>query len=102
MSWDVFVQDLPAEARTAADIPEDFEPGPIGSRAEVISSIRAVVPFADFSNPAWGVIDGQDFSIEVNLGDEEKVMSLVLHVRGSALAAGVVADILEALGLRGL
>jgi len=57
---------------------------------------------ASFSDPSWGTIEGPDFSIEVNVGKDEQVRSIALHVRGGDDAAGVVADILERLGLRGL
>jgi hypothetical protein len=102
MSWDIFVQKIPADARTLDDIPADFRPASIGQRSDIISKVKEVAPSADFSNPAWGVIEGDDYSIEVNLGSGEEVMSFVFHVRGSGEAANVVADILRRLGLRGL
>jgi hypothetical protein len=100
MSWDIFVQDIPKEANSPADIPDDFKPKPIGLRSEVIGKILTVVPFADFSDPSWGIIDGQGFSIEVNLGDNEMLNGFAFHVRGGDLAAFAVADILERLGRR--
>ena len=66
MSWDIFVQDIPDEARAVRDIPDDFEPRPLGSRTEVIRRIPEVVPTADFSDPSWGTVEGPDFSIELN------------------------------------
>jgi hypothetical protein len=100
MSWDIFVQDIPASAQSPADIPDDFKPRPLGKRAHIIARIQEVVPTADFKDPTWGKIDGPDFSIEVNMGDEEKVQSFAFHVRGGDLAAFVVADILKHLGFR--
>lgn len=102
MSWDVYVMDLPPSAERVADIPSDFEPAPLGQRTEIIAKIREVVPFADFSNPAWGHIDTSEFAIEVNIGDEEVVSSFVLHVRGGDAAAGAVVAILDHLGLRAI
>jgi hypothetical protein len=58
------------------------------------------VPEADFSDPAWGRIDGADFSIEVNMGLGEQVDSFAFHVRGRDLALGAIAEILEHLNLR--
>ena len=100
MSWDIFVQDIPADATTVEDIPADFVPAPVGQRSHIIESIRKVAPFADFSDPAWGVIDGDDFSIEVSLGPNENVKDFAFHVRGGDIAAGVVSDLLRHLGLR--
>jgi hypothetical protein len=100
MSWDIFVQDIPHGLSSVEDMPDDFEPKPLGARQEIIEKIRSVVPTADFSDPSWGLIDGPDFSIEVSLGSDEIVEGFAFHVRGGDAAAFVVADILERLGCR--
>lgn len=102
MSWDVFIQELPAGVTDVADIPADFRPGPIGARSEIIRAIEAIAPHADFSDPAWGKIDGATHSIEVNIGDDETVQSIALHVSGGESAADLVADIVEGLGVAAL
>jgi hypothetical protein len=102
MSWDIFVQDLPRDAKTVADIPDDFKPAVIGTRSVVISKIKEVVPTANFSDPSWGLIDGNDWSIELNMGRAEECDGFVFHVRGGEDAAGVVAAILQHLDLRAL
>lgn len=91
MSWDIFVQDLPRDAATVADIPQDFKPAPIGKRADVIARIKEVVPSTDFSDPSWGQIEGEDWSIEVNIGKNETCSGFALHVRGGDEAVGVTA-----------
>jgi hypothetical protein len=102
MSWDIFVQDIPPDATSISDIPDDFEPRPIGPRSRILDAIKAVAPLADLSNPEWIVIDGEGFSIEGDLGQEEEVESFAFHVRGGDLAAYVIADILSRLGLRAI
>lgn len=103
MSWDIFVQDLPASAKRIADIPHDFRPTSIGKRSDIIQKIKAVVPFADFTDPSWGRIKGEGFSIEVNLGDDEELLGFAFHVRGSSgMPIGLIADILDHLDLRAL
>lgn len=102
MSWDVFAQDLPADARTVDDIPGDFVPGSIGARSEIIQKIKEVVPFADFSNPAWGNIEGEGFSIDVSTSDDEDVKCVAFFVRGNDRAAGIISEILTKLNLRAL
>jgi hypothetical protein len=102
MSWDIFVQDLPADAESVADIPRDYSGKPIGPRAELIEKIRQVVPSADFSDPSWGFIEGETFSIEVNVGEDEITESFAFHVRGGEEAVGVVAAILSHLDLRAI
>jgi len=102
MSWDIFVQDLPRDAKTVADIPDDFKPAVIGARSEIISMIKEVVPTANFSDPSWGLIDGNDWSIELNMGRAEECDGFAFHVRGGEDAVGVVAAILQHLDLRAL
>ena len=100
MSWDIFVQDIPRGARDAGDIPEDFQPRPLGERSEVIRRILEVVPEADFSDPTWGTVEEPEYSIEFNIGDEDEIMAFALHVRGGEAAAGLVADLLARCGWR--
>jgi hypothetical protein len=100
MSWDIFVQDIPPGVEAVDQMPDDFRPGTIGTRDAIIAGILRVVPDADFSDPAWGTIDGPTYSIEVNIGSGDSVTSFALHVRGGDNAAYVVHDILMELGLR--
>jgi hypothetical protein len=102
MSWDVLIQPLPPGLRSLEDIPEGYQPPPIGARDEIISRIRDRVPGVDFLLPAWGRLDGDGFSIEFNLGDAEEATSLMLNVRGGDAAIGVVREVSEALGCRAI
>jgi hypothetical protein len=102
VSFDVFVQDLPPDARTVADIPDDFAPRPIGRRADILAGILRAAPAADFTDPTWGHIAGPGFSIEVNIGPEDVLGGFAFHVRGGPEALFVVADILRELGLRAI
>jgi hypothetical protein len=101
MSYDIFVQDIPDSANTIEDIPDDFTPQEIGSRNEIISSILEIVPEADFSDPTWGNINGESFSIEVNLGEDEILTSFALHANGDKTALTIISAILNHLDLRG-
>jgi hypothetical protein len=102
MSWDIFVQDLPRNAKCVADIPADFVPSSLGKRSTIIEKIKQVIPSAEFSDPSWGQIEGNDWSIEVNMGDNEDCDGFVFHIRGENTAIGVAAAILQHLGLRAL
>jgi hypothetical protein len=101
MSWDVLVLDLPSDAQKVTDIPTDYRPSPI-KRSEIIERIIDVIPTADFSNPNWGLIIEQDWSIEVNLGKEQECSSIMLHVRGGDAAIGAVVAIVRRLNLRAI
>jgi len=100
MSWDIFVQDIPTEAQSVADIPDDFSPQPIGSPSQVLAAVRSAAPFADFSDPTWVRIDAPGVSIEVSIAAEESLNSFAFHIYGGDCSAGVVADILQRLRLR--
>lgn len=43
MSVDIFVRDIPAVAKGVDEIPEDFQPQPIGRREWVLAAIRALL-----------------------------------------------------------
>ncbi len=91
-----------ATAQRVADIPEDFQPAPLGTRADLITRICDVVPSADFSNPEWGVFEGDEFSIEFQMGDEEICQSVMLLVRGGGSPAPLIGALLDRLKLRGI
>jgi hypothetical protein len=103
MSWDIFIQDIPASARTVRDIPDDFEPGPLGQRSQLVERILQVAPTTTFRDPAWGVFEGSGFSVEFSLGDDDTARCVALHVRGDNPAAvGLVADLITRFGWRAL
>jgi hypothetical protein len=100
MSWDVLFMDLPPGAESVSDMPGDFAPAPLGARKDIIARIQARIPEVDFRDPAWGLLEGPEFSIELNLGAKEVADSLMLHVRGGSSALGAVRTIAEALDRR--
>ena len=102
MSWDISIQDLPADAQSIDDIPQDYAPKPLGTRSELIARIQQILPEADFSDPSWGMLNELDFSIEFNMGSEEVCDSIGLHVRGGGPAMATVARVLDHLKLRGI
>lgn len=102
VSWDISIMDLPSDAVTVEDIPQGFKPGPLGLRADLIARITEVAPMADFSDPSWGQIETPEFVVDVNIGREEVVDSIMLHVRGGGAAPGFVADLVNHLGRRAL
>jgi hypothetical protein len=102
MSWDISIQHLPDSAVSIEDIPTDFQPSALGPRVNVIASILKTIPDVDFSDPSWGMLRREDFSIEFNMGGEEICHGFMLHVRGGGDAAGLIDRLLQSLGLRGL
>ncbi len=102
MSYDLFVQDLPPDLDTVDDIPEDFEPRSLGARSDLIAKILEILPTADFTDPSWGVVSGDGYSIEISLGEAQTVPSFVLHLRGGEGALPAAHHLLDSLGLDAL
>jgi len=102
MSWDIFVQDVPAGISSIADIPNDFRPGPIGRRSEFVAKLSALYPECTFADPSWGTLELPGCSIEFNLGSGDILQSFAMHVRGDERAPVVVGHIIAALGVRAL
>lgn len=88
MSWDIFVQDIPADARSVGDIPNDFSPLPIGPVSRILDAIRAAAPFADFSDPTWIRLDRPGVSMEISVQNEEPIRGFAFHIRGGNASAG--------------
>ncbi|GAA3523651.1 hypothetical protein GCM10022393_43140 [Aquimarina addita] len=99
MSWDLFVQDW-GDVNSLDEIPDDFNPKPIGKRSETIDKIKEAEPTIDFSDPSWGRLDNDQFSIEFNMGNVEKLNGFVMHIRGSEMAIPCIANILSTLDLK--
>ncbi|WP_238649405.1 hypothetical protein [Paenibacillus piscarius] len=66
------------------EAPEEQQPPvpPLGQRDDIIAKLSRAIPQLDYRDKAWGILEGEGFSIEFNTGDEELVDSIMLHVRG--------------------
>ncbi|MBK5258389.1 MAG: hypothetical protein JJE51_02275 [Thermoanaerobaculia bacterium] len=102
MSWDVFIQHLPMSARRVADIPDEYEGKVLGTRDEVIAKIRAKFPDADFSDPSWGTLVRDGYSIDICVNGDDIATAITLHVRGADGAVDAVNTLIAALGARAL
>jgi hypothetical protein len=88
MSWDVFVLNLGGK-RPPGDAADAEPVGPLGPAAKVRKRIAKQLPGVDWSDASWGVYEGDGFTIEFNVGDDDPIDSMMLHVRGGgdAIAA---------------
>ena len=100
MSWDIFAMDFPRDVKSVKDMPDDYEPGPIGKRSEIIASILEVAPSADFSDPCLGKLDGDGWGMDISTGHDEICSCVTFHVYGGGDAAIMVSAILTKLNLR--
>ncbi|MER8185688.1 hypothetical protein [Kitasatospora sp. NPDC094015] len=83
MSWDLLLLQLPADVGSVSELPDDHRPEPLGRQAEVLSALRSRIPAVDLTDPTWGQIAGEFWSIELNIGRADPVESIMLHVRGA-------------------
>src|SRR5215213_7414425 len=102
MSWDLFIQHLPASAITVEDVPDDFSGLPLGSRSEVVSAIVSVFPEADTSDPTWVTLEAPAYAIGFGIGADEPVTAVALHVRGDESVIPAIAALVDKLGARAL
>jgi hypothetical protein len=99
-SLDLFVQDIPAAATSVDEIPDDFVPSPIGTRAVILDAIQSVLPFADMSDASWIRAHSHAIDLEVSVDKKDPVESFAFHVRGGEHSIGAIVEILARLGLR--
>ncbi|WP_195730498.1 hypothetical protein [Streptomyces albidoflavus] len=83
MSWDVLLVRLPGEVTAVSRTAHDYVPAPLGSRHDVLATVARVLPEADLSDPASGVLSGPTWSIELSIGAHDPVESMMLHIRGA-------------------
>lgn len=102
MSWDIFVQHLPASAIRVADVPDDFTPLPLGSRADVIAALAGLFPMLDASDPEWLRIETPRWTIEIGLAAADPVTSIALHVRGDESVIPAISALIDRLGARAI
>jgi hypothetical protein len=103
VTWDVFIFAAPATARTLDEIPLDFDPPPHGPAADVRQRLTAAFPSLDLSDPARGHLTDGRWSIDLNIGRDDPVHAITLHVRGEGDdLLPVIADIAASVGGRAM
>jgi hypothetical protein len=88
MSWDISVFAAKDAPPPVEEMPEGWKPDILGPADEVRQKISTCLPGVDWSDPTWGIYDGEGFSYEFNVGDEDSVEGLMIHVRGGGDAVG--------------
>lgn len=90
MSWDVMLFKFTGTPPATAEEIDDAELIPLGAAADVRASISAVLREVNWSDPTWGIFDGPGFSIEFNVGDDDPIQNMMLHVRGGGDAVSAI------------
>lgn len=76
----------------------DTKPPPLGDANEVRAQISKVLPNVDWKDPAWGVVEGNGWSIEFNHQRSGVSESVMLHVRGGGDPFPAIVSICKANG----
>lgn len=92
MSWDVSVFAFKEPPTPIDQMPKDWRPPVMGTGDEVRSLISTYLFGVDWSDPTWGLYEGDGFSFEFSMGSDELIDNFAVHVRGSGDA---VADLMK-------
>lgn len=95
MSWDVFLHKFSRRYSSVDLIPHDEQPLPLGSVTNVQKAVSDVFPGTNWDDPTWGIHDGEFGSVEFNVGEDDPVQSLALHVRADKAIIGGVLQLCE-------
>ncbi|MBP1996713.1 hypothetical protein [Paenibacillus eucommiae] len=95
MSWDVLIM----KEKYDFDAPGENQPdiAPLGKRDGIIAKLTQCIPNLDYRDEAWGILNGEGYSIEFNTGDEEIVDSIMLHIRGGGTVLDTIQLVCETL-----
>jgi hypothetical protein len=98
MSWDVMVFRFAGKPPASTEEMDDAQRLPLGAAADVRAGIAAALPQTSWDDPTWGIFDGDGFSIEFNVGDDDPIDNMMLHVRGGGNAIAAIMSFVSPLG----
>jgi hypothetical protein len=102
LSWGITIFKAPSSFASVAEIPDQYQPESLGSRAEVIDQIQKVFPTADFSDPEWGSYEEDAFVLEFIMGSNKLCSTFGIRAHGQPVAIAAINHLLQNLGLRGV
>ncbi len=98
MSWDVMIFNTTGSVRPHIEQFTESDYQPLGSAVDVRERLSNIVPDIDWTDPAWGIYEGDGFSIEFNVGTEDPIDTMMLHARGSGDAIKAIVNFARPLG----
>lgn len=75
---------LPAGAALSRDAEGEAVAPPLGAADEVRAKIARSLPETDWSDPSWGTLEADEYTIEFNLAVKEHVRGLTCYIHGGA------------------
>jgi hypothetical protein len=98
MSWDVVLFNTRGRTPPPVEQFQESDCEPLGPATEVRTQIAKLLPGVDWSDEAWGLFEGDGFSIEFNVGKNDPIGSMMLHVRGGGDAISAITAVARPLG----
>jgi hypothetical protein len=86
MSWDISVMASSTPPPPVEQMPRDWRGVSLGSQSDIRQKISTVLPRVDWSDPTWGIFEGEGFSFEFNMGEKDPSDGFMVHVRGGGPA----------------
>jgi hypothetical protein len=82
MSWDIMIFNMRGKTPPTLEQLQESDFDPLGPAVEVRQRISALLSGVDWSDRTWGIFEGDGFSIEFNVGKDDPIAHMMLHVRG--------------------
>jgi len=79
-------------------MPDDWCGDVMGTLVDVRQKISACLSPVDWSDPYWGVHEGNGFTFEFNIGCDDPCRDIMVHVRGGGDAASSLVMLSERWG----
>lgn len=98
MSWDVMILNTRGKKPPPFKQFQESDCEPLGPAAGVRERLTNLLPGIDWSDPTWGIYEGDGFSIEFNVGKKDPIGSMMLHVRGGGDAIAAIVAVARPLG----
>ncbi len=103
MSWEVLLQMFSKETARPEQVPDDYRPPAVGSRADVASAVRKLFRNVESASDSFITIARSAFAIEISLGDTEPCSQLLLHVHDDHVAAAkLILRLADHFGMRAI
>jgi hypothetical protein len=100
-----FAPEIPEKTARPEDVPDDYLPPPVGSRADVASAVCKLFRNAESDGESFVTIERSGFTIEIILGDEQPCSQLLLHVHvddDATTATKAILRLADHFGMRAL
>lgn len=98
MSWDVMIFNTRGSKPPPIEQFQEIHYEPLGPAAGVRQRLSNLLPGIDWSDTTWGIYESGGLSIEFNVGKDDPIGDMMLHVRGVGDAIAAIVAIARPLG----